>query len=196
MVCAACGQPVRATEAYCGLCASPVKEKVPAAIEELDEHLGSPADDLGRPVKRWSAAERSALLAELDSRPVSFDRHVGGGDYFSRVADAERLLGQCEDDLGAAEADVRERDRLTASEHIHQRAGTLDRHEAAWLAAADSRRDAALRARDDAREHLNALLAQSPPSIGDNDRAADRLYGPARPRNSDLFRERGGFGEW
>jgi hypothetical protein len=192
--CSACSTPVRADAGFCPRCGEPCREQIdadeqnglPSLDDQLESHLGEPADDEGRPYdagpghgidefapgkpgKRvWTPAERRAELAGLDERhPVApFSRHVNTSrGYLAQVAAIEDQVAQAEQDMFLARnADPRTRDR-----------------------AADNYYDV--------RGRFDALLGQTE-SIGDLDRRADLIYGPSRPRRGDIFREnRGPFGE-
>jgi hypothetical protein len=102
------------------------------------------------------------------------------------VDDAETLLARCEEDLAAAEGDLRERNRLITEQHLHERAASLDpetRAEAARLMGAQGRWDAAVRACEAARSRLDHLLSQYPESIGEYER-----HGMEGGRHGDVFR--------
>lgn len=114
-------------------------------------------------------------------------------------------MAQCEEDLAAAEGDLRERDRLLAEEHLHERTVSLDpetRAEVNRFMGARSRWQAAKTAHDAARSRLDRLLADYPGSIGEYERrateggrAGDVFHrGSSSPsRRSDIFRRREPF---
>lgn len=204
--CDDCGHRVDvARDVYCPACAAPVREKVPVTDNdpdglpplpgELEDHLGLPADDEGRPRPRpgdvlhrptssagrdvpdpadWEARHRFVERLEREPLPT-FDRHLdgAGGGYWADLADAEALKAQTAADLADAEADMRERTRLINQEHVLQRAATAD-PEVNWLMHAPSRYATAKAADEAAQARLDRLLAQMPESVGDFERRASR----------------------
>jgi hypothetical protein len=208
--CGGCGAAVDLTaDRFCPACAWVIAERIvdEPLHEQMQDHLGEPADNTGRPFKRQvqgydededeeemagSGRSQEERTRFLDEHPVrSFSRYLGGGDggmdLNQQITEAEEVVARCEEAWAEASRDLRDASYHTRHARLAERSGSLTPAERSEYieslnALAHWRRTEA--EYEGARARLDALLARwdEQPSLADYEGSPGGIFRDRPPQ--------------